>query len=143
MLAWTTTLSHPHPLVLSRLQSYAAKVCPIRFELIHLINLFLAFSHDQRGELVALLEDDKSGSLNTEPSAAENEGQSSDLSAEPDLFDMLATTHNISPKVVQALAADLLKRLTSAGNQHTAGFGENLESSNIELPMAFCSSAQL
>lgn len=139
----TIRLSHHHQSSLSKMQFYAAKVCLIFTCISHHPDRYLAFSQAQRTELMALLQDDASDLAYTETSEAEEGVRGLHLTAAPELFDILATTHNISPKLVQALAADLLKRLTSTSNQDTATFSESLESNCIELPMAFTSSSRL
>jgi hypothetical protein len=55
-----------------------------------------------------------------------------------DLFDLLATTHNVSPGVVQALAQDLLQRLIASNQSSTTITTRNdaLELGSPELPMA-------
>lgn len=55
-----------------------------------------------------------------------------------DLFDLLATTHNLSPGTVQALAQDLLQRLIASNQSSTTITTRNdaLEFGSSELPMA-------
>jgi hypothetical protein len=59
-------------------------------------------------------------------------------SVNADLFDLLATTHNVSPGTVQALAQDLLQRLIASNQSSTTITIRNdaLELGSSELPLA-------
>ncbi|PVG03189.1 hypothetical protein CPB86DRAFT_431862 [Serendipita vermifera] len=58
----------------------------------------------------------------------------------PDLLDLLATTHNVSTQTIQALAQDLLQRLTAANSQMESPFDTIPLGDTLTLPAAEFSS---
>jgi hypothetical protein len=112
------------------------------------------FSAKQKSELSTLLQDQvETRSKDLEQTLVESPVDTDTSSAKyakvpdsvtkavtPDLLDLLATTHNVSAQTIQALAQDLLQRLTAANGQTDSPFDTLPSEDTLTLPAAVFSS---